>query len=194
MNWTAFLVYAVSTAASPGPNNIMSMSNGNRKGFVRGLPFNLGILLGFSMVSVLCAFTLNALSGILPDIKIVLLVLGSAYMLYLARSTLHARAEIEADDRQAGFLKGLLLQFVNPKEYVYCMVSLETFILPYYHGQALPLLLFALMLAFTGFSFTLLWSAFGSAFRLLFSRHARIINTLMGLLLMYYAVVMMLSL
>ena len=74
------------------------------------------------------------------------------------------------------------------------MVSLETFILPYYHGQPLALLLFALMLAFTGFSFTLLWSAFGSVFRLLFSRYAKIINTLMAALLMYYAVMMMLTL
>ena len=27
-NWFAFLTYAVITAATPGPNNIMSMSNG----------------------------------------------------------------------------------------------------------------------------------------------------------------------
>lgn len=193
MNWTAFLVYAVSTAASPGPNNIMSMSNGSRKGFVRGLPFNLGILLGFSMVSVICAFTLNALARLMPDIKILLLALGSSYMLYLARSTLYARGDIGEDGRQAGFLKGLLLQFVNPKEYIYCMVSLETFILPFYHDLPLPLTLFALLLAFIGFCFTLLWSAFGSVFRLLFSRHAAVVNTFMTVLLMYYAVMMLLS-
>lgn len=32
-NWFAFLTYAVITAATPGPNNIMSMSNGGRLGF-----------------------------------------------------------------------------------------------------------------------------------------------------------------
>ena len=39
-NWFAFLTYAVITAATPGPNNIMSMSNGGRLGFKGALPFN----------------------------------------------------------------------------------------------------------------------------------------------------------
>ena len=39
--WHLFLTYAVVTAATPGPNNILSMSNGSRKGFRGALPFNL---------------------------------------------------------------------------------------------------------------------------------------------------------
>lgn len=42
-NWLAFLTYAFITAATPGPNNIMSMSNGGRLGFMGALPFNFGI-------------------------------------------------------------------------------------------------------------------------------------------------------
>lgn len=49
-NWFAFLTYAVITAATPGPNNIMSMSNGGRLGFKGALPFNFGILAGFAAV------------------------------------------------------------------------------------------------------------------------------------------------
>ncbi len=41
--WYSFLTYAVITAATPGPNNVMSMSNAGRLGFRRALPFNLGI-------------------------------------------------------------------------------------------------------------------------------------------------------
>ena len=48
-------------------------------------------------------------------------------------------------------------------------------------------LLFALLLAFIGFVFTLCWSAFGYAFRLLFSRHTKSVNTIMALLLVYCA-------
>ena len=47
--------------------------------------------------------------------------------------------------------------------------------------------MFALLLAFIGFVFTLCWSAFGSAFRLLFSRHTKSVNTIMALLLVYCA-------
>lgn len=38
-NWFAFLTYAVITAATPRPNNIMSMSNGGRLGFNLTLAF-----------------------------------------------------------------------------------------------------------------------------------------------------------
>ena len=53
-NWFAFLTYAVITAATPGPNNIMSMSNGGRLGFKGALPFNFGILAGFAAVMLIC--------------------------------------------------------------------------------------------------------------------------------------------
>ena len=53
-HWASFLTYAVVTAVTPGPNNLMSMSNGGRRGFRGALPFNLGIWLGFSVVMLLC--------------------------------------------------------------------------------------------------------------------------------------------
>lgn len=42
-NWLNFLSYAIVTAVTPGPNNIMSMSNAGRLGFRKSFPFNLGI-------------------------------------------------------------------------------------------------------------------------------------------------------
>jgi len=67
-------------------------------------------------------------------------------------------------------------------------MSMEAYILPYFNGQVYALLGFALLLAFIGFAFTLLWSAFGSVFKWLFSKHAKAVNTIMALLLVYCAV------
>ena len=89
---------------------------------------------------------------------------------------------------KGGFGSGFILQFVNAKIYIYCIVSMEAYILPYYQGDWPALTLFALLLAFIGFLLTLCWSAFGSAFKLLFSRYARVTNTVMALLLVYCAV------
>ena len=83
-NWISFLTYAVVTAVTPGPNNIMSMSNGSRKGFRGALPFNLGIWLGFSIVMLLCTLFCSVLSAFIPKIKLPMLIIGAAYMLYLA--------------------------------------------------------------------------------------------------------------
>ncbi len=185
--WFSFLTYAVVTAVTPGPNNIMSMSNGSRKGFRGALPFNLGIWVGFSIVMLLCTAFCDGLSALIPKIKLPMLAAGALYMLYLAWETFQG-GEIREDHSRDGFWSGLALQFINPKIYLYCILSMEAYILPFYHGQLLPLTAYALLLAFIGFAFTLCWSAFGSVFRLLFSRHARVVNTIMALLLVYCAV------
>ena len=186
--WYAFLTYAVITAATPGPNNIMSMSNAGRLGFRRALPFNLGIWVGFTLVMALCTLFCTALSALIPAIRLPMLVLGAAYMLYLAWGTFRSSDVIQEDHAREGFRSGLLLQFINPKIYLYGIMSMEAYILPYYSGQPAVLLFFALLLAFIGFVFTLAWAVFGSVFRLLFSRHARVVNTIMALLLVCCAV------
>ena len=186
--WYSFLTYAVITAATPGPNNIMSMSNAGRLGFRRALPFNLGIWVGFTLVMALCTLFCTALSALIPAIRLPMLVLGAAYMLYLAWGTFRSSDVIQEDHAREGFRSGLLLQFINPKIYLYGIMSMEAYILPYYRGQPAVLLFFALLLAFIGFVFTLAWAVFGSVFRLLFSRHARVVNTIMALLLVCCAV------
>ena len=185
--WSSFLTYAVVTAVTPGPNNLMSLSNGSRKGFWGGLPFNLGILVGFTVVMAACTAFCSALSVWIPRIKAPMLVLGALYMLYLAWETFRSTGELEGRAAREGFLSGLVLQFVNPKIYVYCILFMEAYILPYFQGRPLILLGFALLLALIGFLFTLAWSAFGSVFQRLFSRHARAVNTVMSLLLVYCA-------
>lgn len=187
--WMTFLSYAVITAATPGPNNIMSMSNAGRVGFRRAFPFNLGIWVGFSAVMVLCTFFCQSLSALLPKIKEPMLAAGALYMLWLAWKTYKSPPVAEgADSSQGGFFSGLVLQFVNPKIYIYCIVSMEAYILPFYQGNWQALAFFALLLAWIGFVFTVLWSLFGSAFQLLFSRYAKVTNSVMALLLVYCAV------
>lgn len=187
-SWLNFLSYAVVTAVTPGPNNIMSMSNAGRLGFRRSFPFNLGIWAGFSVVMIICTFFCNMLSELIPRIKTPMLVIGALYMLWLAWKTLKSSSVIEEKHAQSSFASGAFLQFVNPKIYIYCIVSMEAYILPYYQGQWLVLLFFALLLAFIGFAFTLCWSLFGSVFKLLFSRYAKITNLVMAGLLVYCAV------
>lgn len=186
-NWLAFLTYAFITAATPGPNNIMSMSNGGRLGFRGALPFNFGIWAGFSAVMLLCTAFCTTLTNLIPAVKTPMLIAGAAYMLHLAWGTFRSSGVIDEDHSRSGFYAGMLLQFINPKIYIYGIMSMQAYILPFYAGEPLTLALFALLLAFIGFAFTLCWSAFGSAFRLLFSRHTKTVNTIMALLLVYCA-------
>ena len=187
-SWMDFLTYAIITAVTPGPNNILSMSNAGRLGLRKSLPFNLGIWVGFSIVMTLCSVFCNALSAFIPKIKLPMLIVGALYMLWLAYKTLRSSSEIREDHSRSGFLSGLLLQFVNPKIYIYCIVSMEAYILPFYQGQWGALCFFALLLALIGTTATVCWALFGSVFKLLFSQYAKITNAVMALLLIYCAV------
>lgn len=187
-NWISFLTYAVITAATPGPNNIMSMTNAGKLGLKKSLPFNLGIWAGFTVVMVICTVLSKAFHTILPLVKTPMLVIGAAYMFWLAWQTFKSDSAFKAKQVRGGFYSGLFLQFINPKIYIYCIVSMEAYILPFYQDDPARLFAFAVLLAAIGFVFTLCWAAFGSLFKLLFSQYAKVTNTVMALLLVYCAV------
>ena len=188
-NWLHFLTYAVVTAITPGPNNLLSMQNGGRLGFRRALPFNLGVFVGFSVVMALCTLLCRLLTTLIPKIQFPMMVAGAAYLLYLAWKTFRSSGPAEAGNpAHSGFWPAVALQFINPKAYLYGIVSAELYILPAYPDQSLVQLGFTLLLAFIAFLCTLCWSAFGSAFRFLFIHHAKATNTVMALLLVYCAV------
>ena len=187
-DWLTFLTYAVLATITPGPNTIMSMTNGSRKGFFRGLPLNLGMWCGFSIVMVGCGAFCSLLTAWLPKIKLPMLILGAAYMLWLAWKILRRPSEIQEKETKGDFLTGFSLQFVNPKIMLYGLMSYEAYILPAFEGQYGVLFGFAFVLSSVGFVNGLLWSACGSAFRTLFSRYARIVNFVMAALMVYCAV------
>ena len=93
-SWLHFLTYAITTAATPGPNNIMSMSNGNRLGFKKAIPFNLGIWVAFTILMILGATFCSLLLTFIPKIKLPMLIIGACYMLYLAWGTFRSPHKI----------------------------------------------------------------------------------------------------
>ncbi len=172
----------------PSPNNIMSMVNGSSYGFRRSLGFNLGIWLGLSLVALLCTVVSNAVYGLLPSIALPVKVLGAAYMLYLGWKIFTFPTQLDVKHTPCLFASGMLLQFINVKYYVYCLVSMLVYILPHYQGNMPVLVLFALLLSTLGFAFALLWAWGGASLRVFFSRYGRAINVLLALCMLYCAV------
>ncbi len=187
-NWIQFLTYAVVTMFTPGPNTILSMSNAGRVGLRKGVFLNFGMLCGFSIVSLTCTLFCTLLLEALPMIHTPMLVLGAVYMLFLAWKLWTKGAVIQGDDQQNGFRTGVVLQFVNLKIYIYIIVSMQVYILPYYGDQPLALVGFALLLAFVGFVGGLAWAVGGSVLKVLFSQYATLTNRILALTLVYCAV------
>jgi len=187
-NWVSFLTYAFTTAFTPGPNNIMSMSNASRRGFRGAMPFNFGIFTGFTIIQLLSAVFCSVLESWIPVIKTPMLLIGAAYMLWLAWETFRSSDDLAEHPGRDGYFTAVALQFINPKLYLYCIMTMEAYVIPVYHGQWGIIFLFAILLSLIGFLATLSWTFFGSAFRRLFTRHAKAVNTVMALLLVYCAV------
>ena len=80
------------------------MSLGLKVGFKKTLYFNAGVLTGFCIITLLCAFFCAKLNEWIPEIRLPMLVLGTLYLIWLAvkilRSTYDTKA-VEPKKRQA---------------------------------------------------------------------------------------------
>ena len=130
----------------------------------------------------------TSLTSTIPMIKTPMLIIGAVYMLYLAWKTLKSSSDIGENHSKSGFFSGFALQFINPKIYIYCIISMEAYILPSFNENVMALFFFAVLLAFIGFVFTLCWSLFGSLIKIIFLKYAKITNTFLALLLVYCAI------
>lgn len=189
-NFYAFLIYMLVTTFTPGPNNIMAMTNAARTGYRKTYKFLLGISTGFLLVMLICGFLNVVLVSVLPQIKIWLNILGAVYMVYLA---VHIILSKPASDDTGNinmntFWAGFSMQFFNVKVILYGVTIYSSFIVQMYQSQ-LIIIAFAPLLALIGFISISCWAIGGNLFRGFLNKYWRIFNSVMGLLLIYTAVV-----
>ena len=194
MNFLAFITYVLVTTFTPGPNNMMAMSNGLHDGFRKSLRFLAGVFWGFIFVMLLCGYLNFALVSILPKARFWLNLLGTGYMIYLGVHIALTKqgAQTEIDRPLNTFKAGMFMQFLNLKLILYGITVFSNFIIPFY--QDIPTLtLYSIILATVGFIATACWAAFGVIFRTFFSKYSTVINISLGLLLIYSAIAGFLS-
>ncbi len=184
-----FLFYAFVTTFTPGPNNIMSMSNAMHHGYKKTLRFLAGIFTGFLVVMFLCGLLNVALTTLLPSLNKWLNILGAIYMLYLSIHILRSKPVMnELEDNGFNTYKaGLTMQFLNIKVILYGITVFSLFIIGSYRDPTM-IFLFSFLLASLGFVATSCWAFGGNLFRNLPQQDYRIFNFVMGGLLVYTAI------
>ncbi len=189
LNLIPFISYVFVTTFTPGPNNLLSMSNAMHSGYHRTLRFLAGIFSGFLLVMLLCGLLNFALLSLAPQVRIWLNILGAAYMLYLAIHIMTSKPteDAQASDRLNTYRAGFILQFLNLKVILYGVTVFSNFIVPAYPDPR-QVALFAPLLALVGFLSTSGWALGGDIFRKTLNRYYRPVNIAMGLLLIYTAV------
>lgn len=185
-----FLSFMVITSFTPGPNNISSASMGMLYGYKKTVNYLLGIISGFFLIMLLCAFLSHSLLAVLPHAEQYLRWVGSAYILWLAYSISTSSSSLSQDDvAPQAFTKGFALQLFNPKVAVYGMTIYSTFLAPI-SGQFDYLIISAVALALNGFAAISTWALFGAAIRnrLKNEKFRKAVNYTLAAMLVYTAI------
>ncbi|MGN0344870.1 MAG: LysE family transporter [Lachnospiraceae bacterium] len=191
----ALAAYACATTFSPGPNNVLLLSSTGQYGFKKCLPLMRGIWTGLITVMLICGFGCKLLGDLIPSIERYARFVGAAYIVWLGYKTLTRRAtpapgEASADDsskkeeKPLTFVNGFLLQFLNVKILMLGIAAYCSFVLPY--GTSIPAtLIFAVTMAACAATGNLIWATVGSLLFPIYSKHYRIFNMIMALLLFW---------
>lgn len=175
------------TVWSPGPNNIMLLSNASKYGIRKNMKFMAGIWTGSMTLMTLSGLLCRTLSDMIPGIAPVMKYIGAAYLLYLAFQTAKRQPPGEHDtDREPTYVAGIFLQLVNVKIIIYGLTMFSAFILPYVQ-QPSVLLVYAFYLMVLGAIGNLIWAFAGSILKRFYGAHYKIMNVIMALLLVWCA-------
>jgi threonine/homoserine/homoserine lactone efflux protein len=181
----AFVMFAVVTLFTPGPNNVMLMTSGLNFGLRRAQPHVLGVTLGFSFMVLVVGLGLGAVFSAWPALYTIIKYAGAAYILYLAWLIGHSHSveEGEPPARPVSFLEACLFQWVNPKGWVMVVGAVTA----YAAVAAFPMnmVLMAVVFGVFGYASSLSWVLFGTGLRrfLTAPRAIRAFNIVMAVLL-----------
>ena len=187
----AFLIFVLVTTFTPGPNNISSANLAVLYGFRGTHAYRLGIFTGFAVLMLLCALLSGSVMEYFPAAEVYLRYLGAAYIVYLAIGTLKSSYQLDENSSEAPkmpFVKGMLLQLLNPKVLVFGITVYSTYLIAQIKAVwMLPLSV--LLLAGTALCSTSLWAFAGSSIgRFASRRPVRLaLNGVLSLLLLFSA-------
>ncbi|WP_155591151.1 LysE family translocator [Lysinibacillus cavernae] len=187
MNITSFLMYCFIITATPGPTNIVILSTTQNYGIKRGLHFSYGSTIAFFILLVLSAFLNSLFSTWIPKVLLIMQIIGTTYMLYLAYQIYKMDTSSKSENKTGNFSSGFLMQFLNPKVVLFTMTVIPSFVLPYYNSL-FALSLSVLAITIIGLIAFLLWVLFGAIFKQFLQNHKKIVNVFMAMCLVYAAV------
>jgi len=112
------ILFSLVMSFTPGPNNVMLMTNGLNFGLRRTMKMVFGVSLGFAFLVLCVAMGVGSMLAQHPAIYAVLKYVSALYLLYLAYGIAKSeppKADTPSQKRPIGFWKMVALQWVNPK-------------------------------------------------------------------------------
>lgn len=170
-NLAGFILFALTTSITPGPNNILLLSHGKSFGFNNAWQLVTGIFLGFFILLLTSGYGLASIILHNHTAELIIRILGSIWLIYLAFviRKLDNHIEAEAHPQRIGLWQSMLMQFINPKAWVMAITGIGTF-LPTIGNIHLNIFIFSLSFCLIGLPCMIVWIFMGDMIK-------RLLNT-----------------
>ena len=164
----SFIFSCFALAISPGPDNIYLTTLTSMSGKIAGFSFLLGLITGCLIHTIFLAFGLNELLIRYDIFFEIIKYIGVFYLLYLSYETYKSEItnfylEANKDEIQNNFKKGVLMNLLNPKVFLFFTLFFPNFIYSEtisFKFQILSLGLIFVVITFIVFGLIILFSNF----------------------------------
>lgn len=187
MDFTAFILYCFIITFTPGPTNIVILSTVHNNGTRKAVEYTFGATIAFGLLLVFSTLLNSILLGLIPKILILMQIIGTIYMFYLAYKLYKAEPSNIASNEKGTFMSGFLMQFLNPKVVIFTVTVIPSYVMPYY-TEMTALSLSVVAITLIGFLAFMAWVTFGRIFKSFLQKHNKIVNILMSIFLAYSGV------
>jgi threonine/homoserine/homoserine lactone efflux protein len=163
----AYLVAVIALTLTPGPDMTLFLGKAIGQSRKAGIAAFAGASTGLIVHTVLVAVGLSALLAASTTAFTILKVVGAAYLVYLAVQAIRHGSALSVGGKGANdpigkvYLKGLMVNLLNPKIIVFFVTFLPQFVTPTDPHAAGKLLFLGLMFVVvaTPISIAMIWSA-----------------------------------
>jgi len=180
----AMCSFSLVMSASPGPVNMMIVSSGANYGVRNTLPFVSGATIGFTLLLLFIGLGFSKVIELYPDFLKYLAIIGAVFISYLGIMIARAKPKLDIEEsNKPTFMQGVLLQWLNPKAWIACMVGVSLFSESEHYQQFLTFLVVYFFVCYLSL-FT--WSVIGDKAAILLNSEfkMKLFNQTMGGLLM----------
>ena len=123
------ILFGIAAGFSPGPNNIVTSYSAFNFGFTKTIPTMLGVISGWTLLSILMVFTSGIIFKKFEELQIIIKILGSIYLIFLAYKISFVKMKKkEKKSEPITFKNTFFFQFVNPKSIIAGLTAISLFI------------------------------------------------------------------
>ena len=125
---SALIGFTAMGGITPGPNNLILMSQGTRFGFKRCIPYIFGVQFGFGLLLLAAALGLGFVVETFPLSLVIISIIGALWLAWLAWGFAKAAMvtpskqqskDVKTRAKPLGFVEATLFQWVNPKGLIF---------------------------------------------------------------------------